>query len=168
MRIFVKEFKKIQTWTTVLSVLSLFYIVGVFILKYNTVLSIISNFSFLQSIKLILTLYVHPLDTFSILTFTTFIVTAALFALQVVALRLYVSKRFFNSVHVVSLGAVITSLIGCLACCGSILIAGMFSFFGASVGFLPFSGKEISIFAILLSSTALIYTVYKIGSPLVC
>lgn len=166
--LFLNSLKQGSAWWTISITVIFFYILGVAILRFDTINSLFSNLGFLNGFPLVFSLYTHPLDTFSLFSLTTFLVTALLFGLHIVALRLYTIKRFYTKGHHISLLGIISSLIGCLACCGSVLVAAMTAFVGVSLSSFPLGGQEIGIFGLLLSLAALVYTVRKIDAPLVC
>ena len=166
--LFLYSLKKVSTWCTVGITITIFYILSVSVLRFDTIISLFSNVGFLKGFVPTLSLYVNPLDTFSIFNLAIFIVTAILFALNIIALRLYTTKRFYTKGQQVSLLGVISSLVGCLACCGSVLVAAITGFLGVSLSSLPYGGQEIGLLGLVLSFGALVYTVRKIDAPLVC
>lgn len=166
--LFLNSFKKMSTWWTIVVTIVYFYIFSVTIFRLDTIISLFSNLGFLKGVGPVLSLYINPLDTFSLFSLVTFLVTAKLFALNIVALRLYTIKRFYTKGHQVSFVGVISSLVGCLACCGSVLIATGMAFIGVSLSSLPLGGQEIGFLGLILSFGALVYTVKKIDAPIVC
>lgn len=160
--------KEISTWRTVFLSIIVFYFLGVSVLRFDTILSLFLNLGFFGSLSPIFSLYTHPLNIFSVFSLVTFLITAKLFALHIVVLRLYTTKRFYTKGQHVSLLGVFGSLVGCLACCGSILVATVTTFIGVSLSSLPLGGKEISLVGLTLSLSALIYSIHKIDAPLTC
>jgi len=166
--LFLNSFKKSSTWWTIFLTVTFFYILSVLVLRFDTIISLFSNLGFWSGFWSVFSLYTQPLDTFSIFSLITFLVTATLFALHIIALRLYTKKRFYTKGQHLSLLGIISSLVGCLACCGSVLIAATTAFVGVSLNWLPFGGQEIGFFGLILSLGALAYTVRKIDAPLAC
>lgn len=160
--------KEVATWWTVFLTIIIFYFLGVSVLRFDTINSLFSNLGFFGSLSPIFSLYIHPLDIFSVFSLVIFLITAKLFALHIVALRLYTTKRFYTKGQHVSLLGVFGSLLGCLACCGSILVATITTFVGISLSSFPLEGKEFGLVGLALSLTALIYTIHKIDAPLTC
>lgn len=168
LRLFFREFKKPHTWKTFLLIPITFYFLSVSLLQYQTILSLITNFTLFESITLISYIYTSPFNTFSLFNLSIFTITTILFASNFIALKLYVSKNFLCSSHVVSFTAVVSSLLGCLACCGSLLISILLGLFGVTLGSFPLFGQEIAILALVLAGTSFTYTILKIQSPMVC
>lgn len=166
--LFFGSLMKVATWRTIILTIAIFYSLGVTILRFDVILSLVSNLGLLKALVPVFSLYTTPFDTFSLFSFITFLVTATLFAFHIVALRLYTTKRFYAKGHHVSLFGVLSSLVGCLACCGSILIATMTAFIGVSLNSFPLGGEEIGLFGLLISFGALVYTIHKIDAPLTC
>lgn len=166
--LFLKSFYKVSTWKTVLLTLCFFYFLGISLLRFDVLISLFQNLDFLQAVVPILSIFTNPLDTFSPLGLTLFLLTALLFAFHIVALRLYVTKRLYTKSNHISLFGVLSSLLGCLACCGSVLFATLTAILGVSLSSLPFRGEEISFVGLCISLGALIYTVRKIDAPLTC
>lgn len=166
--VFLDSLKKGSAWRTVFITIAIFYFLGVLILRIDSITSLFSNLGFVNGIWPVVSLFLHPFDTFSLFSLIIFLLTAKLFAFHIIALRLYTEKRFSTKNHQLSFLGVISSLLGCLACCGSVVIAGITGFIGISLGTLPFGGQEIGILGLILSLGALIYTVRKIDAPLVC
>lgn len=166
--LFFKSFYKISTWKTMLITLFIFYILGVTLLRFDVLISLFRNLGFIQAIFPVSSLYTNPLDTFSPIGLILFLSTAMLFALHIVALRLYVTKRFYTKGQHISFFGVMSSLLGCLACCGSVLISTITAILGVSLGSLPFNGEEMGFVGLIISLGALAYTVHKIDAPMTC
>lgn len=166
--LFLKSLYKFSTWKTIIVTLFIFYVLGVTLLRFDVLISLFGNLGLVQAILPISSIYTNPLDTFSPLGLTLFLSTSVLFALHIVALRLYVTKRFYTKGHRISLFGVMSSLLGCLACCGSVLIATITALLGISLSSLPFNGEEIGFAGLLISFGALVYTVRKIDAPMTC
>lgn len=166
--IFLKSFYRISTWKTIFITLFTFYFLGVTLLRFDVLISLFKNLGFTQAIFPISSLYANPLDTFSPLSLVLFLSTATLFGLHIVALRLYVTKRFYTKGQHFSLFGVMSSLLGCLACCGSVLISTITAILGVSLSHLPFNGEEIGFVGLIISLGALTYTVGKIDAPMTC
>ncbi len=166
--LFLKSFYKISTWKTVFITLFTFYILGITLLRFDVFISLFRNLGFTQALLPISSLYANPLDTFSPLSLVLFLATATLFGLHIVALRLYVTKRFYTKGQHFSLFGVISSLLGCLACCGSVLISTIAAILGVSLSSLPFNGEEIGFVGLIISLGALAYTIRKIDAPMTC
>lgn len=166
--LFLQSFRTLETWQTIIASTLIFYILAITLLRFDSIVSLVENLSLSQSTTSILAFYLNPLDSFTYFSLLIFLTTAILFGAQIVALRLYVEKRFFHKNQTVSLAGIISSLVGCLACCGSVLVAGLLGLLGTSVQSLPFAGQEISVFGLAISLGALIYTIHKIDVPMVC
>lgn len=168
LQLFLREFKKAHTWKTFLLIPITFYFLSVSILQYQTILSLTTNFTLFKSVTLISYIYISPLNTFSLFNLAIFTITTTLFASNLIALKLYVSKSFLFSSHVVSFTAVVSSLLGCLACCGSLLISILLGLFGVTLSSFPLLGQEVAILALFLAGASFAYTIFKIQSPMVC
>ncbi len=166
--LFLKEFLKRQSWVTIGITLLVFYAIGIIALRFATIVSLLEQFPLSESAKLVALVFVRPLDAFTLGNFVLFLVSGFLFGSQIVALRLYVKKRFFNSHHSLGFVGMLGTLFGCLACCGSIIVVTFIGALGVSLGTLPFNGQEIAFVGIAVSLLALLYTVKKIDDPLVC
>lgn len=166
--VFLNSLKRSASWKTVFITVLFFYLFGIVLLRFDSIFSLFSNLGFLSGFLPVLSLFFHPLDTFSLFNFVVFLLTVILFGLQIIALRLYTEKRFSSKNHRISFLGVVGSLLGCLACCGSVVIAGITSFIGISLNTLPLGGQEIALFGLFISFFALVYTVRKIDAPLVC
>lgn len=166
--LFLGSLKEMSTWRTVFFTIIIFYFLGVSILRSDTILSLFSNLGFVQGVLPVFSIYLHPLNVFSLFSFVMFLATSLIFAFHIVVLRLYTIKRFYTKGQHVSLFGVVSSLVGCLACCGSLLIATAAAFVGVSLSSLPLGGEEIGLVGLTLSFGALIYSIRKIDAPLVC
>lgn len=167
-RLFLNEYKKIQTWKTFLLTPIVFYLVSVSIIQSQTILSLLTNFTFFHAVKLIFYIYINPLDSFSLFNLFLFLVTTLLFTTNLIALKLYASRSFFSSSNVISFSAVVGALFGCLACCGSLVVVFILGFFGVGLSSLPFLGREIGVIALFIVIGSFVYTVSKIQAPIVC
>lgn len=159
---------KKEAWVTIGSTMIILYILGITLLRIDVLHSLILQLGITTAISSILALYVHPLDSFTYFNLILFLINGALFGAQIVALRLYVAKRFFHPNQTVSMVGIAGSLLGCLACCGSVLFVFLLGILGVSTQTLPFLGQEIALAGLILTASALLYTIYKIDAPTVC
>lgn len=165
---FLQAFTKKDAWLTVALTIIALYIFGISALRIDVLYSLVSQLGIAGATSSVIALYIHPLDSFTYLNLSLFLLTGFLLGAQIVALRLYVAKRFFHPNQYVSIVGIISSLLGCLACCGSVLFVFILGIFGASTAALPFIGQEIAIAGVVLSAGALLYTIRKIDDPMVC
>lgn len=166
--VFLRAFTKKEAWYTVLATVVIFYIIGIIILRFEAIVSFFLNLNFSDALFSAVSLFLHPLDSFTYFTLSVFLGTAFLFGGQLVALRLYVQKRFFHTNQTASIAGITLSLFGCLACCGSVAIVFLLGILGLSLQSFPFGGQEIALVGFGLSIFALMYTIYKIDAPMVC
>lgn len=134
---------------------------------------LISNASLGEKFSFMISLLESISTNFTTLSAILIISIAILFGLYVAIIVYFIGQRRMVSGNQVFTGAggFIGGLfgIGCAAC-GSFLFISLFGLTGASVviSFLPLGGAEFSILGIVLISIAIVVTLKRINTPLVC
>ncbi len=134
---------------------------------------LISNASLGEKFSLMISLLESISTNFTTLSAILTISIAILFGLYVAIIVYFIAQRRMISGNQVATGAggFISGLfgIGCAAC-GSFLFTSLFGLTGASavIAFLPLGGAEFSILGIVLMLVAIVITLKRINTPLVC
>lgn len=131
---------------------------------------------FLQKVNFFISLYTSLDLHYSTLSLILLLTLVGLFGTHVALFvfyvrRLQVGTKGTKRLHATSFLGLVAGLfgVGCAAC-GSILISGLMSIFGASglLLLMPFHGQEFGLLGIILLTLAIYFLAKKIRQPIVC
>jgi hypothetical protein len=107
--------------------------------------------------------------TFSYQSFFIMLITACVVGLQFSLVRLYAKDKLYLAHNKLNIVGIIATLLGCLACCGSIIFSIISSLIGISIqSVLPFAGIEFSYLGLLIACLACFVTLRRYHRPQVC
>lgn len=168
--VFLSLFKQRQTYLYTAVTLFSFYIFFITMIQIKGIYSIlVLDLAFLEKVKVFLSFYFSPFDTFSTESFILFILSTTLLGMQFSLMRLYAQRMTLNKNTSLSFAGVVSTLLGCLACCGSFVFAALTTLFGVSVQSLfPFQGREFGYIGLCIALLSFFFMVRTYTKPQVC
>jgi len=150
--------------------MTILYIVTIIFSQGSNILnSIFLDIPFIQKIKVLTSYFVSFQDSFPVVALILLLVTACIVGLQFAIVRMYAKDKLQvpqNKLTFVGVGSV---LLGCMACCGSIVFALLSGFIGVSIqAVMPFGGAEFSSVGLAVTLLALFLTIRAYHKPSVC
>src|SRR3989338_5638103 len=143
------------------------------ILNLGLLWALTKNSGFISAFSLSLNLVDFWTTNFSLYNLILTLATIILLSLDISLIYFYYKKsvkRFSGGGFFGSFAGLLAIFgVGC-ASCGSVVLTGLLSFFGASalLSFLPYGGAEVAVIAFLLLVWSNLYMLKKISDPLVC
>lgn len=117
----------------------------------------------------LISFFTSILDTFSYQSLIIMMITACIVGLQFSLVRLYAQDKLYLAQNKLNMVGIASTLLGCLACCGSIIFSVISGLIGVSLqGLLPFAGIEFSYLGLLIACIACLITLRKYHLPQTC
>lgn len=161
-----------QTYTyvyVVCAMITLYVVTILFSQGSNILNSVLLDIPFIQKIKVFISYFISFQDSFSVENLSILLITACIVGLQFAVVRMYAKDKLQvpqNKLSFVGVGSV---LLGCMACCGSIVFALLSGFIGVSIqAVMPFGGAEFSFVGLAITLLALFLTIWAYHKPSVC
>lgn len=152
------------------------FIFSVYLPNFKLVSQVIHNniYSFLEKFNFLFSLLGSIGTNFNLLSGTYTILISLLFGINLAFILYFIEFRINQTKGNASTTGFVGLLTGILgigcAACGSILLTGILSLFGASwvITILPLNGEEFGILGVILLSISIYFLSKKIQNPLVC
>lgn len=124
---------------------------------------------FVSKLSATISFFTSTLDTFSYQSFLVLVITSCVVGVQFALVRLYAKDRLYLAQNKLNIVGIMATLLGCLACCGSIVFSIISSLIGVSLqGILPFAGAEFSYIGLLIACIGCYMALRAYHRPTIC
>ena len=159
-----------KTYLYVLTTCITLFAFFVTVIQFSNIVNVLAlDIGFGQKMQAFFSFYISPFDTFSEESLVLFILSTVVLGFQFSLMRMYAQRMVITKNTSLSFVGVLSVLLGCLACCSSIVFASSAAVLGVTAQtFLPMQGKEFGYIGLGIAVLSFLFTLLKYTKPQTC